>query len=306
MKSLTRILAATDLSAPARHAVDRGFQIAAATGAAYTVMHAPELHAMDSFHEWLGADSTDIKRRLEAQARDALVQLLADPARNRGVVATPVIAPGPPLAAIHDRVEAIDADLLVLGARGNDFLRHLLLGSTASRLLRKMVGRAVLVVKQAPHEAYRRLLIPVDFSPASARAIEFARRLAPAADLFLLHAFEAPFEGKLAFAGVEDDVMQRYRAAAREDALRRIRHLADMAGLAANDYAPLVIHGGPAQQAIAQEQELDCDLIVMGKHGKHFTEELLLGSVTQHVLAESQCDVMVVGDPKSPRPAADA
>lgn len=40
MKPITRILAATDLSAPARHAVERGFRIAAATGARYSVLHA--------------------------------------------------------------------------------------------------------------------------------------------------------------------------------------------------------------------------------------------------------------------------
>jgi len=307
MKPFARILAATDLSAPARHAVERGFQIAAATGARYSVMHALELDAIDSLREWLGEDSTRVKRQIEEQARESLAHLLADPARNRGVAADAIIASGPPLATILAEADAIDADLLVLGARGNDFMRRLLLGSTASRLLRKASGHAVLVVKQAPHEAYRRLLIPVDFSPVSARAIEFARQLAPAADIFLLHAFEAPFEGKLAFAGVEDDVMQRYRAAAREDALRRMRHLAEMAGLASGDYAPLVVHGGASQQAIAQEQELDCDLIVIGKHGRHVTEELLLGSVTKHVLAESECDVLVIGDVKPPQsPGSDA
>ena len=46
------------------------------------------------------------------------------------------------------------------------------------------------------------------------------------------------------------------------------------------------------------EQEVDADLIVVGKHGAHIAEELLLGSVTKHVLAESQCDVMVICDPR--------
>lgn len=303
MKPLARILAATDLSAPARHAVDRGFLIAAATGARYSVMHALELDAIDALREWLGEESAEVKRKLGDQARESLSRLLADPARNHGVAAEAIIASGPPLAAIPAQAEAIDADLLVLGARGNDFLRHLLLGTTASRLLRKVAGRAVLVVKQPAHETYRRLLIPVDFSPVSARAIQFVRQLAPAADVFLLHAFEVPFEGKLAFAGVEDDVMQRYRAATREDAMRRMRHLADMAGLSSGDYAPLVLHGDASQQTLAQEQELDCDLIVMGKHGKHVTEELLLGSMTKHILAESQCDVLVIGDRP---PASDA
>lgn len=43
-----------------------------------------------------------------------------------------------------------------------------------------------------------------------------------------------------------------------------------------------------------------CDLVVMGKHGTHVTEELLLGSVTKRVLAESHADVLVVVDDRRP------
>lgn len=90
--------------------------------------------------------------------------------------------------------------------------------------------------KQLLHEDYRRLLIPVDFSPLSVQAICFARKLAPAADILLLYAFEAPFEGKLALTGDKDSVMQCYRGAARENAMHRMRHLAQKAGLEIGDY----------------------------------------------------------------------
>lgn len=294
MKPIARILAATDLSPLARHAVERGFRVAAATGAHYSVLHALELDALDAMREWLGEDLAGVKRKLEDQAREALSQQLLAPSRDQAVAADAMIVSGAPLAAIIERADAIDPDLLVLGARGGDFLRHLALGSMASRLLRKTTRHPVLVVKQVAHEDYRRLLIPVDFSAVSARAIRFARKLAPAADIVLLHAFEAPFESKLAFAGVEDDVMQRYRAAAREDAMRCLRHLAEQAGLAVGDYTPLVVHGDPSRRILEQEQECDCDLIAMGKQGMNVTEELLLGSVTKHILAESQGDVLVV------------
>jgi nucleotide-binding universal stress UspA family protein len=58
------------------------------------------------------------------------------------------------------------------------------------------------------------------------------------------------------------------------------------------------MHGDPAQQINAMEQEADADLIVVGKHGSHIAEELLLGSFTKHVLGESQCDVLVICDPR--------
>ena len=43
-----------------------------------------------------------------------------------------------------------------------------------------------------------------------------------------------------------------------------------------------------------QELEQDCDLIVIGKRGLGLLEELLLGSVTKHVLAQSSADVLVI------------
>ena len=53
------------------------------------------------------------------------------------------------------------------------------------------------------------------------------------------------------------------------------------------------MHGDASQVVLEQEQVFDCDLIVMGKHGKNLLEELIVGSVTKKVLAESQGDVLV-------------
>ena len=41
------------------------------------------------------------------------------------------------------------------------------------------------------------------------------------------------------------------------------------------------------------EREHGCDLVVLGKHGVSATQDLLLGSVTRHVLAEGRADVLV-------------
>lgn len=296
MPPIARILAATDLSAPARHAVERGFRLAAGAGANYRVMHALELDAIDRLREWLGEGAEPVRQQLEQRAREALRQLLDDPVRNRGVRAEARLEYGLPLAAILDQAAAFAAELLVLGARGDAFMRHLLPGTTTSRLLRKATGLPILVVKQPPHEDYRRLLVAVDFSPVSVHALRLARRLAPQAELFVVHSFAVPFDGKLAFAGVDAAVIDRYREATQADAERQVALLAREAGLGADDFMSLVLEGDPAQQLLSQEQELDCDLIVIGKHGRGVSEELLLGSVTKHVLAGSQGDVLVVTD----------
>ena len=52
-------------------------------------------------------------------------------------------------------------------------------------------------------------------------------------------------------------------------------------------------HGEPALFVMEQAEHYGCDLISVGKHGAGFTEELLLGSVTRHVLDEAGMDVLV-------------
>jgi nucleotide-binding universal stress UspA family protein len=141
----------------------------------------------------------------------------------------------------------------------------------------------------------------VDFSPASAQAIRLGRQLAPTAEIVLLHTFELPYEGKLRFAGVEDGVIHGYIETARRERRQQLHQLAASAGLASGEYAPLVRHGDPAQLIAAVEQEQACDLVIVGKHGQHLAEELLLGSVTKHVLAESQCDVLVINNGGTPQ-----
>ena len=58
-------------------------------------------------------------------------------------------------------------------------------------------------------------------------------------------------------------------------------------------WEPCIVEGDASQRIIELEQELDCDLVVIGKHGRSATEDLLLGSTTKHVLAEGATDVLV-------------
>ena len=202
------------------------------------------------------------------------------------------LAVGGVLGEIVGHAEAIDADLLVMGARGAGFMRELLIGSTTERVLRKSV-RPMLVVKQIAHEPYRRVLVPVDFSARALEALEFARRVAPQAEFVLLHAFEVPFEGKLRYAGVEESALSSLRVNARREAGAQMNELVARAGLDENRVRRIVVHGEATTQILEQEQEQDCDLIVIGKRGHGLLGEMLLGSVTKHVLARSTADVLV-------------
>ena len=292
MNQLRRILATTDLSAPARHAAERAALVSRETAAQLDLLHVANLAPLERLRQLMGSSGAELETRVLDAARSKLVDLASLIHQRFGVVANPRVVAGALLAELAREADALAAGLLVCGAKGESVIRHFVLGTTALRVL-STTRCPVLVVKQPPHEPYRRLLVPVDFSPSSLRAIRHARSIAPGAELVLLHIFDVPFEGKLRYASVDDEVIHHYRIVAKQEATQKLQALRDQAGLPVVGTSLLVLHGDPTFRIIEQEQECDCDLIVVGKHGESVLEELLLGSVTKHVLAESQGDVLV-------------
>ena len=111
MKPIKTILAATDLSAPARHAVERAFSLAALAGSELHILHGLELDALDSLREMLGADLATVKAGMVDNASEQLEQLIASPASPSGVSARARVVIGNPITTI-----AAEATL-AMGAR---------------------------------------------------------------------------------------------------------------------------------------------------------------------------------------------
>ena len=292
MNLMRSILAASDLSAPSRHAADRAARLAHANGAGLTLAHALVDTALDDLLRMIG-DGDRAKSAVEADARDRLHALAVQLAQRHAVGVAERLLVGNPVQALARVADEIDADLLVTGTRGAGFFRGVITGSTAERVARRS-ARPVLMVRHAAHEPYRRVLVPVDFSAWSAASIELARALAPGAELVLMHGVQVPFEGRLRRSGVSESQLAQYRATAIGEAQRRLDELAAAAGLEERWIAIAESdRGDPWMQIVRQEQEQDCDLIVIGKHGRHALEEFLLGSTTRMVIAESSVDVSV-------------
>jgi len=255
------------------------------------LMHVQPGGALADLRHWLGAGNK-VELEIAATALEELNGLADELHATRKVDVRPLQASGSVLDEVSREMAGSDAALLIVGARGSGFMRKLPLGTTAERLLRRAT-RPMLIVRQAVHEPYRRALVAVDFSPWSLHAIATARRFAPHAQLVLLNAFEVPFEAKLHYSGVDAGTVDRYRLEAGAQARKRLADLALGAGLRADQWVPCIVEGEASQRIVEQELERDCDLVVLGKHGRSAAEELLLGSVTKHVLAEGTMDVLV-------------
>ncbi|MDP1529774.1 universal stress protein [Rhodoferax sp.] len=290
-------LAATDLSAPSRHAAQRAAMLARQSAGKLALLHVLEKNALIELRRLFAPNAEALEQSMHKQAQQALAELAVELGRVQPG-AQPLcvdchLHEGTVLTSIAEQAEALGCNLVVVGAHGAGFMRHWLLGATAERLLRKTL-QPVLVVKQAPQLGYRKVLVPVDFSHWSLRAIALARSIAPQAPLVLLHACEIPFEGKMRFAGIEEETIQQHRQTIKREALARLDELALDAGLTPAQWQPLVAFANPPDFILEQEEEQGADLIVLGKHGTGMTEELLLGSVTKHVLGQARADVLVV------------
>ncbi|MDO8276586.1 MAG: universal stress protein [Burkholderiaceae bacterium] len=286
------LIAATDFSAPSRHAAWRAAMLAQAAGASMTLMHTVGGAALDDLRRWLGGGDA-MAGMVDADVRQHLHGLAAELGQRYAIDVREHLAVGHPVEQITRHADALDASLLVTGTRGVGFFRGAVIGSTAERVAKRS-SRPVLMVRQLPHEPYRRVLVPVDFSDWSRDAIDLARQVVPQATLVLMHAVEVPYEGKLRVAGIDNDAVMRYRHAARGEAQLRLRELVADAGLDPNQTQMITPMGAdPWMLIVQQEQEQDCDLVVIGRQGRNAIDELLLGSTTRMVIAEGAADMLI-------------
>lgn len=289
LKTPRSVLAAVDFSAGSRNAAYQAALLAAEHRGALKLLHVVDEASVNTVREQIRShDAAEAK--LIGDARHKLDEIRAAIAEKTRVVAISRVTIGPVLEEIRSAAE--QSDLLVLGARGLNPVRDLLLGTTADRLLRIYTG-PVLVVKHPPQESYHRVLVPIDFSVHSAAALKMAMLIAPNAKIWVIHAFVPPF-GEIHLFDELDDEIERNCAEARQHALSQIGSLMRETDNDRHRLVRVVEQGDPTRLILAKEKEHQADLIVMGKHGRSIVEEMLLGSVTSHILVDSKCDVLIV------------
>jgi nucleotide-binding universal stress UspA family protein len=147
--------------------------------------------------------------------------------------------------------------------------------------------------------AYKRILVPVDGSPTSARGLKEAIKLAreSRARLRLLYvveeysAFAAPELG--ANVGPLLDAL----AAAGRKALARIERGARAAGARPETVLVEDCGGRVADAIVQQAKRWRADLIVMGTHGRRGVKRVLLGSDADLVVRYSPVPVLLIPAP---------
>lgn len=139
---------------------------------------------------------------------------------------------------------------------------------------------------------YDRILVPTDGSDETERAVRHAAELAAAHDaeihcVYVVNtASFASLPMETSWEGISDVLEEEGDAA-----LQRAQEIAGEYGVACRT---LLIEGSPGKEIARYAEDEDCDLVVMGTHGRGGIDRLLLGSVAERVVRSSAVPVLTV------------
>lgn len=148
---------------------------------------------------------------------------------------------------------------------------------------------------------YQRILVPVDNSATSSKALEEAMRFARSehAKLRLVHVIDL---AQFAWSANEFLDVPQLQAALKEGGERVLAEslaMVQKAGLDAES-ALLETWGGVLAKAIVEDAKTWCaDLLVMGTHGYGGLSHMLLGSVAEGVMRHTPVPVLLVRCPSA-------
>jgi nucleotide-binding universal stress UspA family protein len=311
-----RVLLAHDLTGPSEIALVRAARLTLEREGRLTI-----LHVVDSE---LPARVIEARR---AQAKSCLETEVCRWLGSRKLSYRIDIGVGDPAGAIAARAQAHDVDLVVTGRNQRRAVANR--STTVGHLLRQ-AQRPVLVVGNPNQSPYQRVLIPIDFTDASAARIRFAAAFLPQARLHLLHACNRRFQDYIAAASLtfgpeeergkvsgpeRDDCSLSHhtalsfclardlfrkpaptlqdRAPVERQREQALSWLIEASGL--GERRPVVtIEGGDALALVKQElARQKTDLLVLGAHARSATEHTSISSAGGGAVGwRSPCDVL--------------
>jgi nucleotide-binding universal stress UspA family protein len=208
---------------------------------------------------------------------------------------------------ICELAREIRADLIALATRGHTGLKHVLLGSTAERVVR-VAHCPVIVIRQKKQHSravsrsakrnpvefnIRKILVPVDFSQCSLAGAMHAALFAKTLDatICFIHVVYPP---RLVIVDRVTGEISRRNEVERADARLNMEAFMKLDFLRGIKCESEIRTGYPIDEICSESVRPDIDLIISSTHGRTGLKHALIGSVAEHVVRYAECPVMVV------------
>ena len=292
---IDRILLPTDFSTCATHALNQAIYLARQFDAELFLLHVVALdQPLSTDPEASFPGGGEYLDRLTEVAKTSLTRLRGGKSWadlrvcelvRRGLSAGPVIA---------RTAEEIDADLMVMGTHGRRAPAKWFLGSVAQEMVRYSPCPVVTLRADGADALSTTgpIVVPVDFSDISERAVLEAKELAAMWDtsVDLLHVIE--IDSLPAFYGPAATVDTTPRLI--ERSLASLEELATETGGPDVEWRTAAVPGRPAKVIADLAEEKNARMIVMPTHGHGGLRRTLIGSTTEEVVRRATCPVLTL------------
>ncbi|WP_336325415.1 universal stress protein [Halovenus sp. HT40] len=199
---------------------------------------------------------------------------------------------GTPYRRINGIAETVRADITIVGSRGKSPLENRIIGSTARNLARttvvpllvNRVERATDTPEVLREHLFQRILFATDFSENADRAFDAFSYLRHATEEVTLVHVRSPKD-----RGSDDDIDPREQLSERAETLE---NWGIETRIEFRD-------GDPAEEILAVEDEVMPSTILVGSRGRSRIRRLLLGSVSEDIVAQASGNVFLVPPPRA-------
>jgi len=199
---------------------------------------------------------------------------------------------GTPYRRINGIAETVHADMTIVGSRGESPLENRVIGSTVRNLARttvvpllvSRVERATADPEMLEEHLFQRILYATDFSENAERAFDAFSYLRHATQEATLVHVESPKEDSLE---------------SENDPNEQLSELADTLESWDIDTRTEVRRGDPAEEILAMEEAVSPSTILVGSRGRSRIRRLLLGSVSEEIIARASGNVYLVPPPRT-------
>ena len=212
---------------------------------------------------------------------------------------------GRPFEEICRLAQQHEIDLVIIATRGTTGFKHLLIGSTAERVVRYSPVPVLVLHPRRKEEKrplrFKRILVPVDFSECSGKGLDYAKRLARqfGSQVVLLNSVALQyFIASDEYARWDLPLLMQQAERESREQMRALLADADWQGI---DVKSSLEIGHPGEQICRRAADLQADLVVTSTHGRTGFKHVFIGSTAEYVVRHAACPVLVVPSHERPK-----
>ncbi len=272
-----------------KNLVSQALWYAEKVGASLTFLHTLEEE------DFVLPSSEDRYHALMRQKIQPLLDELVARCTRMGVTCESILADdGPAWHKTLRMVESNGFDLVMTGPRRRDqpFMDRILHGSTTRRLLRKCPV-PVWVTHPGNNLDVKRVLVPVDFSDVSKKAVRVANDFAAltGAERILVHFMRYPGDFAANRSPEPEKALQEYHAEVRKNTEEKIKNLL---GDNFDDWRISMVDGDIFEVIEEAVKTEDIDLLIMGSVARKGLVGFVMGNTAEKLLPHIQSPLWIL------------